>query len=217
MVVENWGNPAKVYVELILRELAKEIWVTVPEKLHGPVEQHRVTLFRAAPRHWTFRLCRRMAKKVVSRGVAKKIGSRIPCHTHWLVPCARVPRSSRSPERVFKAHDHYEEQCEGVAGLIYFYGRLATKQLPDLHARPVSLKDIEEYAKLTNDSVNVVKHELYYARRIAGVTIYVDGRKWGILVLDSSDPEAIEDNHLEGQAMSRTLSVLTTALEEGLS
>jgi hypothetical protein len=217
-VVDNSGNFAKPFVECLLRELSQEIWRVDPEALRGPIERHRITLFRVAPRWMPFQFARALWRKVPGRPTLPKLAQTVlhTEYTHKLVPCLRIPASGKRPDRVFYVHEHYEENCQGVAGLAYARGRLATVQLPDLHAPGVTDATFEAYAKLTNDSIKIVKQQLYYSQRIAGVTIYVDGVRWGLLVLDSNDPAAVDSDHLDGSAMKRTLRILTAILEEGL-
>jgi hypothetical protein len=218
-VLENWGTPAKPYVECILGALSREIWRVDADALEGPRERHRITMFRVKNRRSSFRVCRFIWRLIPFRPklpMSLKNVLKTDC-THKLVPCLRIPVSSKRPSRVFYVNEHYDEYCEGVAGLIYSLGHVATEELPDLHAPNVTDAMYEEYAKLTHDTAQNVKQWLYYSRRIAGVIIYVDGQKWGLLVLDSSDPEAVDNEHLGGKSMRRTLGILTAILEEGLA
>jgi len=195
-VLELLGDPEKRHVDPLLEVLAEDIWQRASEKLDGPREKHRVTLFRVRPLGW-FR--------------AWRDGQ----HTHELVPCTRVPRSSRKAQRKYLVHEHYVEQCEGIAGLAYAKGQIATEPLPDLHdPKGVTDDQFEAYAKMANDSVHTIRQKLPYSRRIAGVAVYVAGERWGVLVLDSTDVDAISEGELNGKSMKKLLRVLTAFLEE---
>ena len=193
-VVALIGNSEKLYIDAIMEELGKEIWVSPPEKLGGPRQQHRITLFQLKRRN---RLVCLFSKK----------------WTHKLVPRTRVPQSGRRPRRTWLVNHHFTEDCEGVAGQVFAEGVLVSPELPDLHDL-ASVHDVayNEYARLTNDSVKAVRRERYYSRRIGGVALYVHGQRWGVLILDSSDPTAVTTSNLQGKPARRTLSVLTRVL-----
>jgi hypothetical protein len=192
-----YGEPAKPYVDCLLKELASEVWAKTPENLIGPVQQHRVTLFELKKRWW---LCTLVNSK----------------WTHYLVPRTRWPRSARRPRRVFRVHEHFTENGEGVCGQIHAMGAVVTTGLPNLHGLvPATDADYSAYAKLTLDEIGKVKHEKYYARVIGGITVYLqDGRKWGVLAFDSPDPDALAGNCLDSKAARRTLAVLSGVLSE---
>ena len=215
-VVDNWGHPAKPYVDVLLDGLGRDIWDRSPDQLDGTLEQHRLTLFRLRPRAWPIRLGKRALRSLPAGRGADALRRWLPDRcSHKLVPCFRTPTSGRKPRRAFRVHEYHVEFCEGVAGLIYARGRLASDVLPDLHAPPNGPDDrYDLYARLTNDDARTVRAEQYYARRIAGVTIYVGGLRWDALLLDSPDPTAVTEGHLNGPAMTRTLGVLTAMLEE---
>lgn len=187
-------NPEKLYIDAIMEELGKEIWDSPPEKLGGPRQQHRITLFQLKRRIW------------LARWLNKK-------WTHKLVPRARVPQSGRRPRRTWLVNHHFTEDCEGVAGQVFAEGVLVSPELPDLHdLAGVHDNAYNEYARLTNDSVKAVRRERYYSRRIGGVTVLVHAKRWGVLILDSSDPTAVTTSNLQGKPARRTLSVLTRVL-----
>lgn len=195
--VVSWvGEPAKPYVDCVLRELAQEIWTKSPKSLAPPIFRHRVTLFELQRRWWICKWCQ-------------------PKWTHRLVPRARWPLSGRRPRRCFRVHEHMTENGEGMCGQIMASGSLVATDLPDLHAAVVTDQDYATYAEKTLDSIKMVKRERYYARVIGGFTIYdKDGRIWGVLAFDSSDPAAIASNALDSAASRRTLGVLAGVLSE---
>lgn len=197
--IEIAGTPRKRVVDCLLEQLGTELWQRTPDKLQGPRHQHRITLFQLKRRTW----------------IGRKLQRR---WTHTLVPRTRVPRSGRRPRRVFRVHDHYRENCEGVAGLVFASEVIVTPQLPDLHADArVSDEEYQEYARLTNDELRTVKKDPYYSRIIGGVNIYAAGERWGMLIMDSRDPDAITTKTLSGASAKRVLRVLSSLFGEGSS
>jgi|GEM_PF-4475259 len=100
--------------------------------------------------------------------------------------------------------------------MVFGRGSLATEPLPDLRRPGVTDAEFKRYAELTNDHLKNVRKERYQSRIIAGVTInnreYV---RWGVLIFDSTDHDAITAARLNGKPMRRLVGVLDKALERG--
>jgi hypothetical protein len=86
----------------------------------------------------------------------------------------------------FSVDDNRPEACEGVVGQIWFFDMLYTPH--PLPAWPDSEHDQtghENYAQpgfLTRDKARTLNVK---ARTFSGVTVWVRGEKWGVLLLDS--------------------------------
>jgi hypothetical protein len=126
----------------------------------------------------------------------------------------RVPRSCAKPRRAFYVNEYNVNHCEGIAGLVFHNGQLSSELLPDLHNLSNEEEGLAKYASLTHDRVEVVRKKRYFSRKIAGVTAYVDGLRWGVLIFDSVDPTALSNDHLSNNSVKRPLGVLTAILEK---
>jgi len=195
--IEHWGRKEKLFVDCMLHDLGKDIWRANPQKLDGPIQQHRITLFQLRPRNWLVKRLR-------------------PKWTHVLVPQTRDPKAGRRPTRRFRVHDHHTENCEGICGLAFAMGSVISPALPDLHAEgPLEAGTFEEYTKSTRDSLSKVKKERYYSRVIGGITILDhQGERWGVLVMDSVDPTALDQKAFDHSPARRVLGVLSKVLSE---
>ncbi len=191
------ADPQKLYIDTVLEVLGTELWVR-HSKLRGPLQRHRITLFELKRRSF---LARRWNG----------------AWTHKLVPRTRVPHSGSLPRRVWRVHEHYSEQCEGIAGQVFANDVLVSEKLPDLHGSPVADSTFSEYARLSNDKEKAVRRERYYAQRIGGIGVRIEGRRWGVLVLDSQDPHAIDLGRLQGSRARRVLTMLTRILSKSES
>ena len=189
------ADPRQIVVDCLLEDLASEIWEKDPKNLQGADHQHRITLFELRKRGRIQRLLRRKWSQV-------------------LVSRTRMPRSGRRPRRVFKVDHHVSECGEGVCGLVFSEGSAVVKDLPELHEGDVTDQVFRDYAKRTADDERKVKSERYYARTIGGITLSVDGARWGVLMLDSPDPAALSHASFDKKAARRALRVLTSVLTE---
>lgn len=198
---EHFGTHHKAYFECLLAELGREIWKSQPEKLVGPLDQHRITLFQ---------LRRRPKYKWLLDKVKKE------CWTHELVPRLRDPPSGARPKRLFRIHTRRSELSEGVAGQVFHASprAIVTPELPDVSTKADVAEEIfREFADLTKDNWKTVRQERYDMRIIGGVTIYVRGHRWGALVLDSSDPSALPHRRFDHKVAKMTLRVLSSIIE----
>ncbi len=196
-VLDNIGAAEKQYIECVLDVLGHDIWNRTPDKLDGAKEQHRVTLFQ------------------LKRCWLRKVWRRDPC-THRLIPRARAPSSSSNPHRVFYVHNKKQKLCKGIAGLVFANGSraLVKENLPDLQANDhIADQEVRKYAVMTNDDYKTVKNQSYYARSIGGICIYVDRKRWGVLLLDSPDPKGLSVERFSNSHGIRIVSLLSRILE----
>ena len=104
-----------------------------------------------------------------------------------------------------------------MTGLVLQQGRrtLVTDELPDVSDPSGVPEDVyREYATATNDDWRKVKMGKYRTRVIGGLTVYASGERWGVLILDSSDPQALSAGTLEEKLARITLRVLSSILEK---
>lgn len=139
----------------------------------GPLQHHRVTLFkyvRVRPR-----LCRWP-------------------WSGWLVPVERSGHTARRNRTSFLAPDD-AEQAEGIAGQTWVQNRVVVvNELPDINENP-SRDVLAEYAQRTWIAETwVLQKQRQHARSFCGIPVEVKGKLWGVIVLDSRNPGAIDQN-----------------------
>lgn len=66
--------------------------------------------------------------------------------------------------------------------------------LPDVHSRKPTKKDIDRYADLTHMSVESVKVRRPRSRSFYGMKIRAKNKKWGVVLVDSSEPQLHTDS-----------------------
>lgn len=162
---------------LLARALARLRREFIPERLRNdPETDHRLTVFRAD--HAQTKL------EIVARSSEATSGS----------------------ETVWTIHPDVLGRCQGVAGIAWFQNHTVivpaegAPDLPDVSqpAKP-SKKDVTDYAEGTFVTPEQVREHRWRARSYAAISIRrSDGRKWGVLVLDSVDSRgATEENILK--------------------
>jgi len=178
--VRRWLKPPVVWsqVHLLLTELQKFAFKTELENA-APVYEHRVTLFR---RGWRLAPCRWP-------------------WSGWLIPVERSGHMTRTTNTVFRAEEA-SSKVEGIAG--YTWARSAivsVGELPDLEVEALrrlepnlQTEAIDEYAQRTLVTPEVVRQRIAegktLARSYCGIPVEVRGKMWGVIVIDSRNPEA---------------------------
>lgn len=135
-----------------------------------PVHYHRATLFK------------------------KKTGPSFRTK-HWrtarLVPIERSGHTTQRTSVLFLIPDD-ADHAEGVAGLTWAQdGVYRVSELPDLSADPPS-DDWKRYAEATGVTVEWLRQERPHARSFCGIPVQIKGKPWGVIVLDSRNPQKIE-------------------------
>lgn len=134
-----------------------------------PVHHHRVTLFRRtgwrwARVHWPW--------------------------DGWLVAVARSGHTTQNNHPVFRAPDG-ADRAEGVAGQAWAQRKIVVvRNLPKLDASSPR-EDFERYAHDSFVTVEWLQRHLPSARALCGIPVDVNGKPWGVIVLDSRDPASI--------------------------
>jgi GAF domain-containing protein len=137
-----------------------------------PLHYHRVTLFRH------IRLRRSLCRWPWSG---------------WLVPVERSGHTTRKSRAAFLAPDD-ADRAEGIAGQTWAQKRVViVEDLPDISGTP-SLGLLEDYARKTWVSVEWLQNRSQHARSFCGIPVEVKGRLWGVIVLDSRSPDAIDQD-----------------------
>ena len=140
----------------------------------GPLQYHRVTLFKYA--RVRLRLCRWP-------------------WSGWLVPVERSGHTARRSRTTFLAPDD-AERAEGIAGQTWAQNRVVVvNELPDINESP-SCNVLAEYARQTWIVVTWLQRprQRQHARSFCGIPVEVKGKLWGVIVLDSRSPEVIDQN-----------------------
>ena len=139
----------------------------------GPLHHHRVTLFKYT--RMRFRLCRWP-------------------WSGWLVPVERSGHTTRRSRTIFLAPDD-ADQAEGIAGQTWAQNRVVVVNgLSDINENP-SRDMLAEYAQQTwIPETWVLQKQRQHARSFCGIPVQVKGKLWGVIVLDSRNPEVIDQN-----------------------
>ena len=116
------------------------------------------------------------------------------CWTDCLIPVERSSHTTRTTSVRFYAPLNKPEQAEGVAGQAWVGSRvIEIKNLPDLDHEPNEI-EVGEYASHTFVSPEWVRNERKkkaLARSFLALPIEVNGREWGVLIIDSRVPKVI--------------------------
>lgn len=202
-----WASPTSVGLALILglvrrRVGSPSVWEAVHEGLEAvrnqafadrstgdPEHYHRATLFRyysvrPSWRYWPW--------------------------TRRLVAVARSGRHTRKAITTFRAPDT-PDRTNGVAGQAWARpDSYRVPELPDVSGDP-SPAEVERYARLSSVTKEWVRENQPETRSLFGMRLEVDGEPWGVLVLDSRDPEPIE-----GEKAFRMVARTLTPLLKGV-
>lgn len=158
------------------------------DKVQNPTEDHhRVTLFRYHKR-WRWSLCKWP-------------------WSGWLVAVARSGHQTQAKRPAFRAPDSSDDS-QGVAGLAWgmkdwqFVPKKGESPLPDVLGDQTE-ENMQTYAERTNVKVRWLKHEIHKdkhpAMSFAAFRVQVKGKPWGVIVLDSREPEGIVQRGLSGK------------------
>lgn len=173
--------------------------------------KHRVTIFERQQIRF------RIYPKRGFFGFGKKDGKWFFPWTGWLVPVMRSGHVYSQKPSVFLASKNNETQIEGIAGALWREGKGKkgfTKQNLRLMQSITNPRKKEEYARSTNVNLEYLESALKAGknlpRSIGGFTIKTE-RKIFVIVLDSTEPNAVNDKCLLEYPM--TMSILSRLLE----
>jgi len=174
-------------VKAIIDRIAKDAFKGVD----GPQHYHRATLFRHCRYKWWLSPRRHPLWPWGFQG-----RRRMPC-SGWLIPVIRSGGMTQKTSTVFLAPDD-ADHAEGVAGYVWsMRGEGATVTVTAAQApldSNASNSDIQQYAKNTRTSEDWVRKQLgaqkVLSASFSGIPIEVKGQTWGVLILDSRDPQA---------------------------
>lgn len=112
----------------------------------------------------------------------------------WLVPVARSGHTTRSKIARFRAPRDDPDRAEGIAGESWAKdGVVLIPELPDL-GTDSSAETHDTYAKVTRVSVEWLSKKRPLARSYAGFPVEVNGRPWGVVVLDGRSIKGIDED-----------------------
>jgi hypothetical protein len=139
------------------------------------LHHHRVTLFRYY-HWWQYPCCMKIP-----------FGGR-------LIPVARSGHTTQKSNIAFLVPDD-AEKAEWIAGKAWaVFGTIIVNDLPDL-TKTASDAAIQEYAAKTYCSVAWVKARIaqgrVMGRSFCGIPIRVNGKPWGVIIIDSRNPTSI--------------------------
>ncbi|MDG9758698.1 GAF domain-containing protein [Pseudomonas sediminis] len=154
----------------------------------APTDHNRVTLFKHTEncyfkKHWS-------AKERL------KPWGDCPRGSNFLVPFLRSGHLSQNTKAIFYAPDD-SDKAEGVAALAWAKNRTVMQDnLPEMKASSGDVA-VRKYAKRTNSNPDMVKKYIAEGRplprSIAAIPIESGGKIWGVVVLDSRDPQGVTD------------------------
>lgn len=163
-----------------------------------PEVDHQITLFRH--RKWGWKRCN------ILKG-------QMPWHG-WLVPFERSGEFGQDSKTRFYAPMHNPEKIEGFAGKIFRNKNCEyIPDLPDLNSTNTGKKNRVRYANATNVSISWVNKRIQskqrFARSFWGVHVEVDGKIWGVLLIDSKASNLKGKNELKTEFRSTGLALNT--------
>ncbi|MBS0188901.1 MAG: hypothetical protein JSS51_12610 [Planctomycetes bacterium] len=171
---KRFGDPwAFKSIQPIMNEFRNEVF----SGLSGPLDHHRVTLFKHCKGWW-------------GRGKLKAV--------------VRSDHLTKMNIRKFSAPDD-GDLCEGVVGLAYRSREWVMvpepgKTLPALSKFSTDL-DIQQYARATHDDPAFIRKYLRNgklpANCYAGLAVQVAGEPWGVILIDSRKPGSIDGQKLD--------------------
>lgn len=137
----------------------------------GDYAHHRVTLFK----HYRFRP---LGFDFRDRGWP---------WSGWLIPVARSGHTAQKTNVRFLAPDN-TDRARGIAGRAWAAGTAAATDLPDVQSSS-STHDVQKYAERTSVTERWVKKKSPGARSLMGFIVEAGGTPWGVLVVDSRNPD----------------------------
>lgn len=180
----------------------------------APTDYHRVTLFKYEknmlfPRHWS------------AVGTWWPFGGgKHPFRSNYLRPILRSGRLSKKTNAIFHVSDSGDES-EGVAGYAWVTEQaIVATGLPSIGNSPLK-RDLQAYAESTMSEEAMIEAILAYKRSsrrsqplpraIVAIPVERNNRNWGVIVLDSRDPEGIAPNAVDNYRI--TIALIGLLLE----
>ncbi len=178
--------------------VGNKIWATGPSRdLNHGLHCHRITLFEAIKlnrfKRWQYG-CKKTS-------------------THILIPRVRSPEGVSTPWRSFEFNDGDRQTVKGIAAQAWFCDSIVSEELPNMQRRDVSSSEQRRYARLAFMPLDEIQSKAPHATKIAANTVLSAGKNWGVLVLDSSDSNAIPDNVWGKISATMLLGNLTKLIE----
>lgn len=193
-----WLILAIMVFEVVVRAIAKTIgdewaWHTIQKLVDdfqsdafvnpNPPHEHRVTLFRRtlfAPFTWALNF--------------RHLPGRRPW-SGWVYPTLRSGHTSKNAAACFLAPDD-ARNAQGIAGHAWAQNTIISiNNLPDLTSNS-SPRELQTYCEATKVSIDSMSRRVRSGKKTARsyVAIPIESRRkrWGVLVLDSTDPNGIK-------------------------
>lgn len=178
--VARWGSEhlTRSWLLKMVQSLLTDYCDQVFSGQAGAKDDHRATLF--------------VRRQFALKGTFPWSRHRHP-FSGWLVPVARSGHTTQNVRARFLAPDR-AEKSEGVAGMTWRNRAIVTTPaLPKLTSTSVEA-DIEAYCKLTKITEAWVRKRLEDDEELPlslrGLPVEVANELWGVVVLDSKDPNA---------------------------
>lgn len=132
----------------------------------------------------------------------------------WLVPVLRSGHTSKKTSIVFAAPDN-ADQAEGIVGQAWSCKRpIIVVRLGEVKST-MSEQNKQKYAAKTFCSIGIVEHYIKTnrpaPRSIAAIPLEVDGKIWGVIVLDSRNATGVSEDAIVNYSL--TAATISQLLE----
>lgn len=126
----------------------------------------------------------------------------------WLMCVERSGHTTRKRIPIFKAPADNPDEAEGVAGTTWVENRIIpVNDLPDLSSNFYEAQ-IMEYAGKSWVSEEWVRKHRPLARSLCGIPVEVKGKPFGVIVLDSRNPDGIKVDYDKFNLIAKSLGKL---------
>lgn len=138
-----------------------------------------------------------------------------PIFSRYLVPILRSGHTSQNSKAAFFAPD-VADKAEGIAGRAWATNRpIVLCDLPDITENS-KVRDKKSYAASTYSDVRMLEKYISEGRKlprsIAAIPIESCGRVWGVVVLDSANPNGVSPNSVSHYSL--TVALIGELLEK---
>jgi hypothetical protein len=120
---------------------------------------------------------------------------------------ARSAEATRGSTTCWQIDPDDQSKCKGVAGVAWYFDTIIVvpdpgePELPNVSG-PCTEAEIEDYARRCFVPAASIREHRWAARSFAAMSIRVDGRRWGALVLDSVSPRGAQQRIIAQMAFA---------------
>jgi hypothetical protein len=188
VIINRWGDPWVLEkLQFILNEYQAKAFSA---KATDPNHHHRVTLFKF--KKWV------IFTRHCTGSWYWPWGKHMPW-SGWLIPVLRSGHTSQNTNVIFSAPDNADE-AEGVAGQAWVkQNAVVYNDLPS-PSKNGPKRNIKQYCEVTTCPQEMVLKRLDQGKAmplsIAATPVEVNGRIWGVVVLDSRSKDGVSNDSI---------------------